>query len=53
MSDIPIPERLATNCRKTMEGIDWLAQLPSAILDLRQWWSLTLGPPVDEEASCS
>jgi streptomycin 6-kinase len=36
-----------------MEGIDWLAQLPSAILDLQQRWSLTLGPPVEEEASCS
>ncbi len=53
MHNIPIPEQVATNCRQTVEGTAWLEQLPKAIADLKQRWSLTLSPPFAEEASCS
>ena len=53
MNDIPIPQRIVTNCRQTVDGIAWLDQLPKAITDLKQRWSLTLGSPFEEEASCS
>jgi streptomycin 6-kinase len=53
MADISIPESLLKNLCNTKDGSDWLARLPGAILDLRQRWALTLGPPVAEEASCS
>ena len=53
MHDIPIPELIATNCRQTVDGTAWLDQLPNAITDLKQRWSLTLSPPFEEEASCS
>ena len=53
MNDIPIPERIAINCSQTIEGAAWLDQLPRAITDLKQRWSLTLSSPFAEEASCS
>ena len=53
MHDIPIPERIATNCSQTPKGTAWLDQLPQAITDLEQRWSLTLNLPFEEEASCS
>ena len=53
MNDIPIPERIVTNCSQTADGAAWLDQLPKAITDLKQRWSLTLSPPFEEEASCS
>jgi streptomycin 6-kinase len=53
MNDIPIPERIVTNCSQTTEGAAWLDQLPKAITDLKQRWSLALSPPFEEEASCS
>ena len=53
MNDIPIPERIVTNCRQTTHGAAWLDRLPRTITDLRQRWSLTLSPPFEEEASCS
>ena len=53
MRDIRIPEQVATNCCQTVEGIAWLAQLPKAVVDLTQRWSLTLSLPFEEEASCS
>ena len=53
MNDIPIPERIVTNCRQTIHGAAWLDGLPKTIADLRQRWSLTLSPPFEEEASCS
>ena len=53
MHNIPIPERIATNCSQTVDGTAWLDQLPQAITDLEQRWSLTLSPPFEEEASCS
>ena len=53
MHDIPIPERIVTNCSQTVHGAAWLDQLPRVITDLKQRWSLTLRPPFEEEASCS
>ena len=53
MHNIPIPEQVATNCRQTVEGTAWLERLPKAIADLKQRWSLTIGSPFEEEASCS
>ena len=53
MHDIRIPEQVATNCRQTVEGIAWLARLPKVIADLKERWSLMLGSPFEEEASCS
>ena len=53
MHNIPIPERIAANCRQTVEGAAWLDQLPKVITDLKQRWHLTLSPPFEEEASCS
>ena len=53
MHDILIPKRITTNCRQTVDGTAWLDQLPRIITDLKRRWSLTLGPPFEEEASCS
>ena len=53
MHDIPIPERITTNCRQTTDGAAWLNRLPKTIADLKQRWSLSLSPPFEEEASCS
>lgn len=53
MHNIPIPERITTNCSQTVEGAAWLDELPRAIADLKQRWSLTLSLPFEEEASCS
>ena len=53
MHNVPIPERIATNCRQTVDGTAWLDRLPQAITDLKQRWHLTLSPPFEEEASCS
>lgn len=53
MHNIPIPKRIITNCSQTADGVAWLDQLPKAITDLKQRWSLTLSPPFEEEASCS
>lgn len=53
MHDIHIPERIVTNCSQTVDGAAWLDQLPRAITDLKQRWSLILNPPFEEEASCS
>jgi len=53
MSEIIIPEWLVTTCSKVPGGSAWLDRLPHAIDDLKQRWSLTLGPQIEEEASCS
>ena len=53
MHDIRIPEHVAANCRQTVDGTAWLGQLPRTITDLKERWSLTLGSPFEEEASCS
>jgi streptomycin 6-kinase len=49
-----IPERLAATCRATSERRAWLEQLPDAIRELQDRWSLSLGTPFDgEEVSCA
>ena len=53
MHDIRIPEQVATNSRQTVDGTAWLDRLPRTITDLKERWSLALGSPFEEEASCS
>ena len=49
-----IPARLAAACRATPERAAWLAQLPDVIRALERRWSLTVGPPFDEDkVSCA
>ncbi|HJZ49271.1 MAG TPA: hypothetical protein VKE41_18965 [Roseiflexaceae bacterium] len=49
-----IPERLAATCRATPERRAWLEQLPDAIGELQDWWSLSLAVPFDgTEVSCA
>jgi streptomycin 6-kinase len=50
---IVIPPELAQTCSRDPGRREWLAQLPSAIDELRRRWSLTLGDPWQVEASCS
>jgi len=51
---VHIPKRIIANCEKTPERRAWLAQLPSAIENLRQRWSLSLGEVFDGEGvSCA
>ena len=49
-----IPERLAATCHATPERRAWLEQLPDAIRELRDRWSLSLSAPFDgDEVSCA
>src|SRR5262245_32138139 len=49
-----IPERLAITCGGTPESRAWLEQLPEAIRELQERWSLSLGAPFDgNEVSCA
>jgi len=49
-----IPERLAATCRVTPERRAWLEQLPDAIRELQDRWSLSLSAPFDsDEVSCA
>jgi streptomycin 6-kinase len=49
-----VPERLAATCRATPERRAWLEQLPNAIRELQDKWSLSLGAPFDSnEVSCA
>ncbi len=49
-----VPERLAATCRGTPERRAWLEQLPNAIRELQDKWSLSLGAPFDgNEVSCA
>jgi streptomycin 6-kinase len=49
-----VPERLADTCRRTPERRAWLELLPSAIRELQDKWSLSLGAPFDgNEVSCA
>lgn len=51
---IPIPERLVETCHATQERRAWLEQLPNAVREARDRWSLVLGNPIDSnEVSCS
>ena len=53
MDELSIPDEVVTSAHRTVEGTEWLEQLPRAITELRRRWSLTLGPPIVAEASCS
>jgi streptomycin 6-kinase len=49
-----IPERLAATCRATPERRAWLEQLPNAVREVQDRWSLSLGAPFDSnEVSCA
>ncbi len=49
-----VPQWLAANCRKTPERAAWLAQLPNTVHNLKERWSLTLGPPFyGPDGSCA
>ena len=49
-----LPARLVENCGKTPERADWLKRLSATLHELECRWSLSLGPPFDdEEGSCA
>jgi streptomycin 6-kinase len=49
-----IPERLAATCSRAPERRAWLEQLPDAICELQDRWSLSLSAPFDgDEVSCA
>ncbi len=49
-----IPQRLADTCSATPERRAWLEQLPVAIREVQERWSLTLGDPFGHnEGSCA
>ena len=48
-----ISERLKSTCRQTQEWTAWLDQLPQAVSELLERWSLTLGTAFEENATCS
>jgi streptomycin 6-kinase len=49
-----IPERLAATCRAAPERRAWLEQLPDAIRELQDRWSLSISAPFDgDEVSCA
>jgi|TARA_Y100000310_G_scaffold286082_1_gene309965 streptomycin 6-kinase len=53
MSEIFIPKWLVTAANRNPDGSTWLQVLPAAIEDLADRWSLSIEPPIEEEASCS
>ena len=53
MQSIYIPEKIIAATQHSDEGPAWLEQLPEAIVDLAQRWSLRLAAPFEAEASCS
>jgi streptomycin 6-kinase len=51
---LEIPARLAATCREAPERMSWLAGLPDVLRELERRWSITLGPPFDnEDVSCA
>jgi streptomycin 6-kinase len=49
-----LPERLAAACHQNPERCAWLEQLPYAVRELKDMWSLSLGAPFDHsEVSCA
>lgn len=48
-----LPERLAAACHGIPERTAWFEQLPNAIQDLERRWSLSVGSPWSDEASCA
>jgi streptomycin 6-kinase len=48
-----IPTRLRRNISNSTGGDLWLQELPDKLADLSTRWSLTIGPPVEDDATCS
>lgn len=48
-----LPDRLAAACRGVPERTTWFEQLPNAIEELGHRWSLSIGSPWSDEASCA
>ena len=53
MSEMVIPTFLAQVCRSSDTGTNWLNSLPEHIGRLKDQWSLRIGDPIVENASCS
>ena len=49
-----IPQRLADTCSATPERRAWLEQLPAAVREVQERWSLSVGDPfAHNEGSCA
>ncbi len=48
-----VPERLAANCRSSIARRAWLEQLPQRIDEVTNRWTLTVGPPFDNDETSS
>jgi streptomycin 6-kinase len=48
-----ISQHLVANCQKTPQRKQWLANLPSLADELAQRWSLHIGNPLNDGATCS
>jgi streptomycin 6-kinase len=48
-----VSPQLVAYCQKTPERMEWLANLPALIGELAQRWSLRIGEPFIEGATCS
>ncbi len=49
-----LPERFAAGCGRVPERVAWLEELPRVVQELRERWSLSLGPPWSGgETSCA
>jgi streptomycin 6-kinase len=49
-----VPERVASECRRTPDGKAWLERLGDAVGELEARWSLSLGAPFDgPDVSCA
>jgi streptomycin 6-kinase len=48
-----LPDRLAAACRGVPERTTWFERLPNAIEELGHRWSLSIGSPWSDEASCA
>ena len=54
MRELSVSDRLAANCRKSVELSAWLERLPESVDELVRRWSLTLGVPFEgAEVSCA
>ena len=51
---VTVPERLLETCHRMPERSAWIQQLPYAIHELQERWSLSLGAPFDcSDVSCA
>lgn len=53
MDQIIIPDYLKKVCDGHPPRMSWLRALPDRICNLQEKWSLKIGPPITENASCS